>query len=285
MDENNINWYPGHMAKTRRLISDNLKLCDVVAEIIDARIPRSSRNPDLDALIGSKPRIIVLNKSDLADQSQNKEWLRYYNNKGCYAMLSDIKGKNTVSQFTALIQKAAKEKLERQKARGMIGKNVRVMVVGIPNVGKSTFINRLAGSKIAKAEDRPGVTRGKQWVSLGSGIELLDMPGILWPKIETAKQGEFLAFTGAVKDAVTDQEYLACKLLEFLNENYKAALTARYKLSDTENKAGHELLGMVAKKRGFIVSGGEADLERTAIMVVDEYRAAKIGAFTLEKAE
>lgn len=286
MDENSINWYPGHMAKTRRLIAENLKLVDVVAEIIDARIPKSSRNPELDSMISGKPRILVLSKSDLADQNLNKAWLDYYNSLGFYAMLSDIKSKNIKNQFISLARKAAQNRLDRQKARGMSGMPLRIMIVGIPNVGKSTFINRLAGFKAAKAEDRPGVTKGKQWISLGGGIELLDMPGMLWPKIETPQQGQLLAFTGAVKDIIVDQELLACKLLELLNISYPQNLAARYKLSDdTNGKNGYELLNIIGRKRGYIISGGDIDTERTSIMVIDEFRAAKSGAFTLEKPE
>ena len=260
----NIQWYPGHMTKTRRQIQADLKLVDLVAEIIDARIPISSRNPDIDELVGEKPRLIVLNRADQADPAMNAR---------------DGKG---VGQFSTVIRQALKEKLEQWKAKGLVGRPVRAMVVGVPNVGKSTFINQVAKRKSAKAGNRPGVTRGKQWVSVDAGLELLDTPGILWPKFEDETTGIHLAFTGAVKDEIMDLETLACHLIELLARRYPQALAERYKLEADPGLPGWELLELCGKKRGFRISGGEVDTERMAKVLLDEYRSGKLGNLTFE---
>lgn len=278
-----INWFPGHMAKTRRLIEQNIRLIDVVAELADARIPATSRNPELGRLIpGGKPRVLVLNKSDLADPAGNEAWLAHYKSAGLYCMLCDSKSRVSTKAFAALIKAAAAGLLERRARRGTAGMPLRVMVVGIPNVGKSTLINSLAGARRARAEDRPGVTRGTQWISIGAGLELLDMPGLLWPRIETERQGLLLAFTGAVRDDVLDTEHVAGKLLTELSTIAPSRLCERYGLEGVEGKSGAELLDAVARRRGFLLPGGAADTERASRMVLDEYRAAKIGRFTLE---
>ena len=219
-DEISVQWFPGHMAKTRRLMQSNLKLVDAVVEMTDARIPISSRNPEMDRLVGSKPRLVILNKCDAADETANSMWLDYYKRKGIMSIATDCRSGKGVNKFLPSLKELLKEQISVWNSKGMVGRPIRIMIVGIPNVGKSSFINRLAGSKRAKVEDRPGVTRGKQWVSIGNEIELLDMPGVLWPKFEDKTVGEHLAFTGAVKDDVMDLEYLACRLLQFLFEKY-----------------------------------------------------------------
>lgn len=284
MSEVTINWYPGHMAKTRRLIEENLKLIDIVAEIIDARIPKSSRNPDFDQLLKGKKRIIVLNKADMADMNVTKRWQEYYIKQGISTVITDSKGKTGIKLFLPAIKEALTEEIERRNRKGTSGMALRVMVLGVPNAGKSTFINALAGSKRAKAEDRPGVTRGKQWITLEGGLDLLDMPGILWPKIEDAQAGLNLALTGAIKDEIMDMEYLSCHLLSLLKKEYESLLLERYKIKE-ETEDGYELLKAVAKKRGFLISGGRLDTERAAKIVIDEFRGGVIGKITLEKPE
>lgn len=224
----NIQWFPGHMAKTRRIMQSNLKLVDVVVEITDARIPYSSRNPEMDRLVGSKPRLLLLNKADSADETVTSMWLDYYRRKGITVIATDCRSGKNVNRFYSALKELMADKLAQWEAHGMKGRPIRIMIVGIPNVGKSSFINRLAGSKRAKVEDRPGVTRGKQWVSLESDLELLDMPGVLWPKFEDKQVGERLAFTGAVKDDIMDMEYLACRFLEYLNKSYPELIAMRY---------------------------------------------------------
>lgn len=278
-----IQWFPGHMAKTRRLISESLSLVDCVAEVIDARIPESSRNPELDELCAAKPRILLLNKSDLADEKTTAEWVAAFRARGLYALAVDCKSGRGVAQFIPLLRRLLADRLRMLKEKGMPGRTLRVMVCGVPNAGKSTFINRVAGGKRAKAEDRPGVTRGRQWISLGSGLELLDTPGILWPKFEDPVVGEHLAFTGAVKDEVVDTELLAARLCETLAAEYADALSARYKLAPLPSQEGGELLQSIGKKRGLLLPGGQVDLERAAAMVLDEFRSGKIGRITLEK--
>lgn len=291
-EEISVQWFPGHMAKTRRLMQSNLKLVDAVVEMTDARIPYSSRNPEMDKLVGAKPRMIVLNKSDAADDYYTKKWLEYYKNKNILAIAIDCKTGKGVNKFVPILKDLLKNRIEIWNNKGMTGRPIRIMIVGIPNVGKSSFINRLAGTKRAKVEDRPGVTRGKQWVSIGTDIELLDMPGVLWPKFEDKRVGEKLAFTGAVKDDVMDLEYLACRLLQFFNEHYKDAIVSRYgittddieddEMSMSNCTVGYEILLRIGKKRGFLISGGEIDTERAAITVVDEFRAGKLGRITLD---
>ena len=285
----NIQWYPGHMTKTRRQIQADLKQVDLVAEIIDARIPISSRNPDIDELVGEKPRLIVLNRADQADPAMNKAWSDWFRQKGWSVLETNARDGKGVGQFSAAIKTALKEKLEQWKAKGLVGRPVRAMVVGVPNVGKSTFINKVARRKSAKASDRPGVTRGKQWVTVDRGLELLDTPGILWPKFEDVQTGLHLAFTGAVKDEIMDVETLGCHLMAFLGERYPAALQA-YKLTEVPAREdgeetvayGYRLLELAAGKRGMRISGGEFDTERMARVLLDEFRGGKLGKFTLE---
>ena len=282
----NIQWYPGHMTKTRRQMEADLKHVDIVVELVDARIPISSRNPDIDAICGDKPRIIILNRADQADPQMNRVWVSYFTKeRDVQAAAADSRSGTGVEQMTALARSALKEQIARWQEKGQVGRPIRAMVVGVPNVGKSTFINRLARRKSAKAGDRPGVTRGKQWVSVDKGLELLDTPGILWPKFEDETTGLHLAFTGAVKDEVTDMEGLACALLELLRDRYPKSLHERYKLTELEGKPGWELLEQGARKRGMLVSGGEVDTERMAQVLLDEFRGGKLGRFTLETPE
>ena len=282
--ENNMNiqWYPGHMTKTRRQIEGDLKQVDAVCEIVDARIPVSSRNPDIDAICGSKPRMIVLNRMDLADPAATQRWQNYFRKKGMAVLATDCKTKRGINGFTPAVQQACAEKLARDAAKGM-NRPLRVMVVGIPNVGKSTLINQISGRKGAKAENRPGVTRGKQWVTVDSGLQLLDTPGILWPKFEDPEVGMMLAFTGAVKEGVIDMEELACRLLELLLAYYPDALKDRYKLEAPAGTPGYELLEMAGKNRGYLLSRGEIHTERMAKVLLDEFRSGKLGKFTLEQ--
>ena len=283
--ETNINWFPGHMTKTRRMITANLSLVDAVAEVIDARIPLSSRNPDMDRLVRNKPRMLILNKADMADPKATDRWETYYKKQGFTVIKCSCKNGSGVKGFVpAVRQQLLKELITKREAKGAVGQPLRLMIVGIPNVGKSTLINRLAGSKKAKAEDRPGVTRTKQWVKLSDNVELLDMPGVLWPKLEDQQAARRLVFTGAIKDQVVDIELLAAFLLEILAESYPESLKERYKLdlSTFDITKGYELLEGVGRKRGMLVSGGEVNTERAAITVMDEYRSGKLGRITLE---
>lgn len=277
-----IQWFPGHMAKTRRLMKESLPLVDIVVELLDARIPASSRNPEIDKLLKHKPRVILLNKSDTADPQLTRRWCDYFERRGLCALAVDCRSGFGLKNFLPLIKQTLHEELERREKKGMAGRSLRIMIVGIPNVGKSSLINRLAGSRRAKVEDRPGVTRGRQWVTLDGGVELLDMPGVLWPKFEDKRVGERLAFTGAVKDDILDTEHLAVRLLGFLAATYPALLDARYKTGDISGLEDYELLELVAKKRGMLISGGEVDTERAAATVLDEFRGGKIGRITLE---
>ncbi len=278
-----IQWFPGHMAKTRRLIQQNLRLVDLVVELVDARIPISSRNPELDKWIENKPRIILLNKCDVADERITQSWCSYFKNRGIPALATDSASGRGLKNFAPLVKEVLSDLLKRREAKGMVGRPVRLMIVGIPNVGKSSFINKLAGGKYARVEDRPGVTRTKQWISFGGDLELMDMPGVLWPKFDDKTVGEHLAFTGAVKDDVVDIELLAMRLLQLLAGEYPETLTKRYKVTASEGNDGYELLCAVGKKRGMLISGGEVNTERAAITVLDEFRAGKLGRITLEK--
>ena len=278
----NIQWFPGHMTKTKRKIAETLHIIDAVAEIVDARIPISSRNPDLMGLIKDKPLLILLNKCDMADPGQTAKWIDYYKKNGIPAIPVDCKTGKGISAFKDKIKEILGEKLEQFRAKGMVGKPLRVMVVGIPNVGKSTFINRIAGGSKLKAENRPGVTRGNQWITVDKQLELLDTPGVLWPKFEDQIVGEHLAFTGAVKDAVIDTELLAMRLLENLSENYKELLINRFGELDFDLDY-YDLLCLIGKKRGMVIRGGETDTERAANMLLEEYRNCKIGKITLER--
>lgn len=292
-DTTKVQWFPGHMAKTRRIMQSNLKLVDVVVEITDARIPYSSRNPEMDRLVGSKPRLLLLNKADSADEAVTSQWIDYYKKKGITAVATDCRSGKNINKFKSALKELMAEQVKTWEAKGMHGRPIRMMIVGIPNVGKSSFINRLAGSKRAKVEDRPGVTRGKQWVTLDDNTELLDMPGVLWPKFEDKTVGERLAFTGAVKDNILDTEYLACRLLELLCEEYPEMLVARYNISledlpENDDMTagclkGFELLERIGRKRGFLISGGEINTERAAAAVLDEFRAGKLGRISLER--
>ncbi len=277
-----VQWFPGHMAKTRRIIKESLALVDGVVELVDARIPYSSSNPELNQIIKNKPRIILLNKCDIAEPYATKLWIDYYESKGMYAIPVDCKTGKGMGSFIPTVKKALKKVIERNEAKGMSGKALRLMVVGIPNTGKSSFINRMAGKNRAKVADKAGVTRQQQWFSVGSGIELLDTPGVLWPKFDDPEVGDKLAFTGAVKDEVTDLETLSCRLLESLAKTRPAVITERYKLDNVDSLQGWEILEMIGKKRGFLIKGGEIDCERTAVIVCDEFRGGKLGKITLE---
>ncbi len=279
-----IQWFPGHMAKTRRMIEANVRLVDLVVEITDARIPQSSRNPELPKWIGQKKRLIVLNKCDAADPKITARWIAWYQNQGIPAIAVDAKSGKGMEKFLPTVREVLSEEIARRDLRGMAGRPLRMMVVGIPNVGKSSFINRSANQRRAKVEDRPGVTVGKQWVTVARDVELLDTPGVLWPKFEDPAVGERLAFTGAVKDQVVDVELLAIRLLAWLHEEYPQLLQERYKLTpaDTEGKEDYELLELVGRKRGMLISGGEIDTLRAATAVLDEYRGGKLGKLSLE---
>lgn len=274
----NIQWFPGHMTKTRRLIESDLKMVDAVVEVTDARIPESSRNPILDELLGNKPRIMIMNKCDVADEKATLAWKRYYESRGISVIVCDCRSGKGLNKFLPTVKRLLSDIIERRKARGMIGKALRLMVVGIPNVGKSSFINRMANSKKTKVGDRPGVTRGKQWITIDKDVELLDTPGILWHKFDDAQVAQKLAFTGAVKDEVVDTSALARNLGEFLLKDYPELIKARYKITGEG-----DVLVEIAQKRGMLVSGGEPDIERAAAALLDEFRGGKIGRITLDE--
>ncbi len=280
----NIQWYPGHMTKTRRQIEADLKQVDAVCEIVDARIPISSRNPDIDAICGNKPRIMVLNRMDLADPDATKGWMQYFRQKGMAVVATDCKSRKGIGDFQPAVRSVLKEKLERDAAKGM-NRPLRVMIVGIPNVGKSTLINQISGRKGAKAENRPGVTRGKQWVTVDNGLLLLDTPGILWPKFEDPEVGMMLAYTGAVKENVIDTEELAYHLMELLWKYYPDTVRQRYKVDMPAGTPGYQLLEEAGRKRGFLMARGEINTERMAKVLLEEYRSGKLGHFTLEMPE
>lgn len=283
----NIQWFPGHMTKTKRQIQASLKLVDAVAEILDARIPLSSKNPDLQKLIQNKPKVVLLNKCDMANQTATSRWIDYYASQGITAIAVDCKSGKGLNKFAPAVNNVLSERRERLKAKGMVNPMLRIMIVGIPNVGKSSFINRVAKQNRAKVEDRPGVTRGNQWYSIAKNIEMLDTPGVLWPKFDDKIVGERLAFTGAVKDQILDTELLAVRLLDFLRNLKPADFIARFKLEDIDFDAidSYELLNVIGKKRGMLISGGEINTERAAIMLLDEFRSGKLGRITLEMPE
>lgn len=283
MGELTIQWYPGHMTKTRRMMEADLKLVDAVCELVDARIPMSSRNPDIDAICGNKPRLIILNRMDMADSAMTKQWSDYFHSKGFEVVCTDCKSRKGINSFVPAVRRLLSEKLRRYAEKGQVGRPLKLMIVGIPNVGKSTFINQIAGRKGAKAENRPGVTRGKQWVTVDQGLLLLDTPGILWPKFEDMQVGLKLAYTGAVKDDVYDIEELACSLLELLWKNYPDALRDRYQLEAEPNTPGWELLQLAAARRGYLLARGELNTERMARVLLEEYRSTKLGRFSLEQ--
>ncbi len=280
----NIQWYPGHMTKTRRQIEADLKLVDAICEIVDARIPISSRNPDIDSICGNKPRIIVLNRMDLADPNATKRWMDYFRSKGMAAVATDCKSRKGINAFQPAVRSVLKKKLERDAARGM-NRPLKVMIVGIPNVGKSTLINQISGRKGAKAENRPGVTRGKQWVTVDTGLLLLDTPGILWPKFEDPEVGMMLAYTGAVKENIIDVEELACHLAELLWKYYPDTLRNRYGIDAAPDLPGYMLMEEMGRKRGYLLARGEINTERMSKVLIDEYRSGKLGYFTLEMPE
>lgn len=276
-----IQWFPGHMTKTRRMIQSSLSLVDGVVEVLDARIPFSSRNPEMDKLVKDKPRMLLLNKSDMADDSSTEKWIDYYKSKGFTVLKTDCKSGNGLKGFLPAVKgNMLKQLIEKRRGKGIEGAPIRLMIVGIPNVGKSSFINRMAKSKKAKVEDRPGVTRNKQWIKFGGNVELLDMPGVLWPKFEDQGVARKLAFTGTVKDDILDIEALAAFLLENLSVNYPEAVSERYKIDKSGD--GFELLSELGRKRGMLVSGGEVNTERAAITLLDEFRSGKLGKITLE---
>lgn len=281
-----IQWFPGHMARTRRKIKECLPQIDLVVEILDARAPLSSQNPDLDMLVTGKPRLVVLNKADMADEAVTARWVAYFRQKGVLALAMDCKSGRGAGALVPAMRTVAADKIAAWKQKGMVNRPLRAMVVGIPNAGKSSFINRLARGGKAKVEDRPGVTRENRWFSVDAGALLLDTPGVLWPKFEDPQVARRLAYTGAIRDEILDGEELACLLLQLLDTEYRSLLAARYRLSDEELAAcegdGWELLCLVGKKRGMLVSGGEVNTERAAAMLLDEFRAAKIGRISLE---
>ena len=280
----NIQWYPGHMTKTRRMIAQQIKNVDAICEILDARIPISSRNPDVDELTAGKPRLVILNRVDQADGEATRRWAAFFRGKGYAVLECSAKAGTGTKQFAGAVRELLAEKVRAWETKG-VQRTLRVMVLGIPNVGKSTFINRVAGRKTAKAEDRPGVTRSQQWVPIDRGLELLDTPGILWPKFEDPEVGMMLAYTGAVKENVIDLEELACHLMTLLHKYYPQTLLERYKVEAPAGTPGWELLELAGRKRGYLVSGGEVNLERMARVLLDEFRGGKLGKFTLEMPE
>ncbi len=280
-----VQWFPGHMAKTRRLIKESLSLVDGVTEIIDARIPYSSSNPELEELINNKPRIVLLNKCDLADKNTTNQWVEYYKKKGVRAIPVDCRTGKGLNNYIVAVREVLKDVIKKNEDRGMPGKALRIMVVGIPNTGKSSFINRMAKSAKAKVADKAGVTRNNQWFAIGNGIELLDTPGVLWPKFDDQKVGDRLAFIGSVKDEILDIETLAVRLLEVMIADYPERLAERYKIADFSDKEAWEVLEMIGKKRGMMIRGGEIDTERVSVMLLDEYRGGKLGTISLERPE
>lgn len=283
MNEKVIQWYPGHMAKTRRLMKESLPLIDAVCELVDARVPESSRNPDLDGIIGSKPRIVLLNKCDLADERATARKIKELAERGVTALPVDCRSGKGLEKFEPAVREVLKDKIKANADKGMAGKPLRVMVVGIPNTGKSSFINRMAGKYRAKVADKPGVTRGNQWFAIGSGIELLDTPGVLWPKFEDPQVGLKLAFIGSIKETTLDIQELAVSLLSVMQKNYPDRLEQRYKVAGVQDvQEPYELLEMIAAKRSMLLRKGEYDTERAAVMLLDEYRSGKLGKITLD---
>lgn len=280
-----LSWYPGHMTKTKRMITAEMGHMDAVCEILDARIPISSRNPDVDEMTAGKPRLVVLNRVDQADPRETARWAAYFRGKDYAVLESNAKNGVGTAQFAAAVRELLKDKLQTYADKGQVGRVVRVMVLGIPNVGKSTFINKVAKRKTAKAEDRPGVTRSKQWVPVDSTLELLDTPGILWPKFEDVNVGMHLAFTGAIKDDVMDIEELGSFLMEYLGKHYADVIEERYKVTPLDGEMGYDLLTRAGRKRGFLMRGAEVDTERMSRVLLDEFRGGKLGRFTLETVE
>ena len=278
----NIQWFPGHMTKAQRMIEENIRMVDAVCEILDARIPFSSRNPDIDRLAADKPRLVILNRTDLADPKITEDWKKYFEAQGMMVLLTDAKSGKGVKSFVPAVKKLLEDKLRDYEAKGQVGRPLRVMILGIPNVGKSTFINKVAGRKAAIAGDKPGVTRGKQWINIGTGLDLLDTPGILWPKFESQEVGEMLAITNAIKADVLDKETLGANFILRLSRMYPQAIIDRYKFTPDPELNGFELLEQAAKKRGFLISRGEYDIERMANTLLGEYHDGKLGRISLE---
>ena len=287
LQKQTVQWFPGHMAKTRRQIKESLPLVDCVTELLDARVPLASRNPELDALTERKPRIVLLNKCDMADEETTQRWIEWFRARGQFALAVDCRSGKGLNRYHTLVRRVLAEKIEQNEARGMPGKALRVMVVGIPNTGKSSFINRMAGKNRAKVADRPGVTRQNQWFAIGNGIELLDTPGVLWPKFDDPSVGDKLAFIGSVKDEVTDSETMACRLIAVLQANNAQLLCERYKLQqeDVVREEPYTVLERIGAKRGMKMRGGDVDTERAAITLLDEYRAGKLGRLSIETPE
>ena len=281
----NIQWFPGHMTKAQRMIEDNIKLVDAVCEVLDARIPRSSRNPDIDRLAAGKPRLVILNRCDLADPAQTARWAAYFRARGLAVLETDARSGKGVNGFPAAIRQLLSDKLVEYERKGQTGRGLKVMVLGIPNVGKSTLINKLAGRKAAIAGDKPGVTRGRQWINVDRGLDLLDTPGILWPKFDSQEVGEMLAVTNAIKSEILDRETIAANFMLRLREAYPDAIKTRYGFEPDAEAGGFELLEKAARRRGFLVSGGEVDIERMANTLLDEYHGGKLGRLTLERVE
>lgn len=277
-----VQWFPGHMAKTRRLIKENLSAVDAVCELVDARVPESSRNPEIDEIVGAKPRIVLLNKCDLADDRATARKIKELESKGIVALPVDCRTGKGLDKFQPAVRELLKEKIQANIDRGMVGKSLRIMVVGIPNTGKSSFINRMAGKNRAEVADKPGVTRSNRWFFIGSGIELLDTPGVLWPKFEDPEVGFKLAFIGSVKDQILDIQEIAVRFLVVMQKNYPDRLEERYKIKDFEDLEPYELLELIAQKRGMLLRKGEYDTERAAVMLLDEYRSGKLGKLTLD---
>ena len=278
----NIQWFPGHMTKAQRMIEENLKMVDAVCEILDARIPRSSRNPDIDRLAGDKPRLVILNRTDLADPAVTARWRKYFEAQGMAILETDARTGKGVNGFAPAIRRLLADKIKEYEAKGQVGRPLRVMILGIPNVGKSTFINKVAGRKAAIAGDKPGVTRGKQWINIDAGLDLLDTPGILWPRFDSQEVGEMLAITNAIKADVLDKETLAANFMLRLRQMYPQAIVDRYKFQPDPEMNGFELLEQAARKRGFLVSRGEYDIERMANTLLGEYHDGKLGRLSLE---
>ena len=288
----NINWYPGHMAKTKRQITEDLKLVDVVIELLDARIPKSSQNPDIQGMVKNKKRIVILNKSDLADERETKKWIEYFKKKNILAIDVDSNQGKGIKQVSQAIEKIMEDELKIQNSKGRIRKTIRVMIVGIPNVGKSSFINRISKKTTMTVGNKPGVTRQKQWIRIGNQIELLDTPGVLWPKFESEEVGLNLAYTGSIKEEILEKTEIAYNLLKFLDENYSSNLYAKYKISEQEideikdnPQYTLELMYLIGKKRGALISGGNIDEEKVAKIILDDFKNGRIGKITLEKAE
>lgn len=277
----NIQWYPGHMTKARRMMQENIKLIDIVIELLDARAPLSSRNPDIDSLANNKFRLVILNKSDLADDEVNENWKKYFNDKGINVVSINAKSGSGMKNITAVVQEACKEKIERDRKRGILNRPIRAMIVGIPNVGKSTFINSYAKKACTKVGNKPGVTKGKQWIKINKNIELLDTPGILWPKFEDDTVGKHLAFIGSINDEILQKVELTCELIDFLKTDYPGTINGRYGVD--ENNSASDILSEIAKNRGCLMKGNELDYEKAAMIVLDEFRGGVLGRMSVER--